>query len=135
MKTVVTSGYFNPLHIGHLSLLTAAKKLGDRLVVIVNNDWQVELKGSVPFMNAVHRAAIVSALRCVDEVVISTDMGRSVINTLNGIEFDIFAKGGDSTPSNTPEERYCLENGKEIMYRVGGDKIESSSHLIKMAQV
>jgi len=65
---VAVSGYFNPLHVGHLEMIEKSKKLGDKLVVIVNNDAQVKLKGSVPFMTLADRVKIISALRAVDEV-------------------------------------------------------------------
>lgn len=124
MKRICTSGYFNCLHIGHILLLEEAKKLGDWLTVIVNNDEQVKLKGSKPFMKEIERCAIIKALRCVDEVVLSIDADRTILKTLTMIKPDIFAKGGDSTPDNVPEKGIC-----EIVYGVGGDKIQSSSWL------
>ncbi len=124
MVKICTSGYFNPVHIGHIRLLEEAKKLGDYLVVIVNNDAQVKLKGSKPFMKEIERCAIIKALRCVDEVVLSIDTDRTIIKTLTMIQPDIFAKGGDSTPDNVPEKGIC-----EIVYGIGGGKIQSSSWL------
>jgi len=67
-KVVITSGYFNPIHIGHINLIKEAKALGDFLVVIVNNDEQVKAKGSVPFMSAQERMAIIKDIKHVDEV-------------------------------------------------------------------
>lgn len=130
MKIVCTSGYFNPLHKGHLALLREARKLGDKLVVIVNNDEQVKLKGSKPFMDARERAEIVDALKDVDEVYISVDNDRTVRRTLGMLNADVFAKGGDSTPENTPERALCEERGIEIVYNVGGEKVQSSSTLL-----
>lgn len=124
---VVTSGYFNPIHIGHIKLLKEAKKLGDKLIVIVNNDEQVKLKGSTPFMNELERAEIVANIKCVDGVVVSIDNDRTVSKTLKLLKPDIFAKGGDSTPDNTPER----DLGINIIYGVGGNKIQSSSWLKK----
>ena len=129
MITVVTSGYFNPLHVGHIKLLEEANKLGGRLIVIVNNDKQVLLKGSKVFMNEKERCAIVKALRCVDEVVLSIDTDRTICQTLKMIKPNIFAKGGDSTPENVPEQDICGKCGIEIIYNVGGGKIQSSSWL------
>ncbi len=129
MITVCTSGYFNPLHMGHVRLLEEARKLGDRLVVIVNNDKQVALKGSKPFMNELERCEIVRALGCVDEVVLSLDEDRSVCKTLAMVKPDIFAKGGDSTPDNVPEQSLCDSMGTQIVFGVGGEKIQSSSWL------
>jgi cytidyltransferase-like protein len=125
MIKVCTSGYFNPLHKGHVKLLQEAKALGNYLVVIVNNDIQVGLKGSKRFMDEQERCEIVKALRCVDEVVLSIDTDRTVCETIKLIKPDIFAKGGDSTPDNVPEKDLV----PAIVYNVGGDKIQSSSTL------
>lgn len=127
---IVTSGYFNPLHVGHLDLIREAKKLG-HLTVIVNNDKQVKVKGSFPFMNEVERVEIIKALRDVDEVVLSFDTDGTILRTLKSLEFDVFAKGGDSVEANTPEVSYCMSLGKKIIFNVGGGKRQSSSTLIK----
>ena len=124
MIIVATSGYFNPLHKGHVRLLEEAKSLGDKLIVRVNNDKQVLLKGSKVFMDEQERCAIVKALRCVDEVILSIDTDRTVCKTLEMIKPNIFAKGGDSIPANVPESKIC-----KVVYCVGGDKIQSSSWL------
>src|SRR5680860_1612476 len=98
---VAVSGYFNPLHVGHLEMIKKAKKLGDKLVVIVNNDKQVALKKRVPFMSELDRVSIVKALRDVDRVVLAIDDYRwldgeiPVIKTLAKLRPDIFANGGD----------------------------------------
>jgi cytidyltransferase-like protein len=126
-KIICTSGYFNPLHIGHLKLLEESKKLGDYLVVIVNNDEQVKLKGSKVFMNQEERMEIVKAIRYVDKVILSIDTDRTVIKTLSRLNPDLFVKGGDSTENNVPEK----ELGIKVLLGVGGDKIQSSSWLKK----
>ncbi len=132
-KIVVTSGYFNPLHVGHLECFTLAKELGDYLIVIVNSDAQVKLKGSVPFMSQEDRMAIVEALRVVDEVVLSIDTDGSVCKTLEMIykerPFHIFAKGGDRMSSNIPEAILCDKLGIQIADGLGA-KVRSSSGLI-----
>lgn len=125
MKIVATSGYFNPLHIGHLNLIKEAKALGDYLVVIVNNNEQVKLKGSKIFQDEKERVEIVKALKYVDKVILSIDKDRTIRETLKTINPDIFAKGGDSTPENTPEK----DLGIKVVYNVGGSKIQSSSWL------
>ena len=124
MIKVCTSGYMNPLHKGHLQLLKEAKALGDYLIVIVNNDRQVALKGSKVFMDEQERCEIVSAIKYVDEVILSIDEDRTVCKTLELIKPDIFAKGGDSTDENVPEKGIC-----PIVFGVGGGKIQSSSWL------
>jgi cytidyltransferase-like protein len=126
-KIICTSGYFNPLHIGHLKLLEESKKLGDYLVVIVNNDEQVKLKGSKVFMNQEERMEIVKAIRYVDKVILSIDTDRTVMKTLSRLNPDLFVKGGDSTEDNVPEK----ELGIKVLLGVGGGKIQSSSWLKK----
>jgi len=144
MKIAIVSGYFNPLHVGHLDYLETAKKISDKLIVIVNNDHQVSLKGSTPFMTEEDRIRIVSALRCVDGVYLSTDKDASVLGTLkhvlvqnqaNGRNHFMFCNGGDRSNTNTPEERLCSSNSYNLtsVYNVGGNKAESSSVLINNA--
>lgn len=129
MKIVCTSGYFNPLHIGHLRLLEEAKSLGEYLIVIVNNDEQVKLKGSKEFQDEQERMEIVKAIKYVDQVVLSIDKDRTISETLKMIRPTIFAKGGDSTLENTPELYVCNEMGTKVVFNVGGSKIQSSSWL------
>ncbi len=128
---VAVSGYFNPLHIGHIRHLKEAKKLGTELVVIVNSDYQVKLKGSVPFMPEKERMEIVAALKPVDKVVLAVDQDGSVCKSLELIKPDIFAKGGDRTKDNIPEVPVCEKLGIEMIFNVGGGKVQSSSWLIQ----
>ena len=129
---VAISGYFNPIHVGHLELLEAAKKLGDYLVVIVNNDEQVELKGSIPFMTLEDRVEIVKAIKGVDEVFISIDQDKSVCKSLQAIKPDIFAQGGDRNEGNIPEAEICRKLNIKMIDGCG-KKIRSSSILLKDA--
>ncbi len=129
MKIVCTSGYYNPLHKGHLSLLENAKEYGDFLIVIVNNDEQVKLKGSKVFMDEMERMEILKSVKYVDAVMLSIDKDRTIKETLKLIKPNVFIKGGDSTPENTPELELCKELGIEVIFNVGGDKIQSSSWL------
>ena len=141
MRVVIISGYFNPIHTGHLDYIKAASKLGDKLVVIVNNDEQVKLKGSVPFMDVYDRIRIVNAIKGVDRVVLSIDTEKSVTKTIDSIyneyavnyDFDsmIFANGGDVTPSNSREEYFCQSIRVDTAYNIGGKKSQSSSELLK----
>jgi len=131
--TVAVSGYFNPLHVGHLEMIEKAKKLGDRLVAIVNNDYQVKLKGSVPFMNQTDRIKIVSAIKHVDKVFLSIDRDASVCKSLVKIKPDIFAKSGDRNASNIPEVGVCRRYNIKIVDKGLGKKIRSSSTLIAEA--
>ncbi len=128
---VVVSGYFNPLHVGHVRYFKEAKKLGTKLIVIINTDEQVRMKGSTLFMEEEERAEIVSSLKPVNDVVISIDKDKTVCKTLELIKPDIFAKGGDSTLDNVPEKEVCERLGIKMVLGVGGGKIQSSSWLIK----
>ena len=144
MKIAIVSGYFNPLHVGHLDYMEAAKELADKLIVIVNSDFQVTLKGSTPFMREEDRIRIIKSLKTVDKVYLSTDRDTSVVETLKYLvvqnqacgrnEF-LFCNGGDRSGTNTPEERLCRGNSHQLtsVYNVGGNKTQSSSYLISKA--
>ena len=130
-KIVCCSGYFDPLHVGHIEYFKKSKELGDILMVIVNNDTQAILKKGKPFMPMEERMAIVAELECVDTVVKSLDDDRTVCITLQMIEPkpDYFCNGGDQTNEIIPEALVCVERGIEM--RDGfGEKIQSSSWLI-----
>lgn len=139
MKTlVIVSGYFNPLHKGHVEYLYRSKELGDSLLVIVNNDVQRALKGSKPFMSESERRTIIQALKPVDYSVICIDQSRSVSETVQQVYTDfkdrydrfIFANGGDQTEQTIPETEVCNKLGIEMVFGLG-DKIQSSSWLLK----
>jgi len=131
MIKVAVSGYFNPLHKGHVRMIREAKRLGDHLTVIVNSDQQVILKGSVPFMTDIERCEIISALRDVDDVIVSIDDDKTVCKTLRKVRPDIFANGGDRrNESDIPEAQVCEDIGASMVFNVGGDKIQSSSELL-----
>jgi len=125
-RTVVASGYFDPIHVGHIEYLEMAAKLGDKLVVIVNNDNQATLKKGAPFMTEEDRLKIVSSLKCVDEVFLSIDEDPTVCKSLQAVNPDIFAKGGDRFIDEIPEATTCKEIGAEIVDGLGM-KIRSSS--------
>ncbi|MDI3496481.1 MAG: proteasome regulatory subunit [Patescibacteria group bacterium] len=130
---VAVSGYFNPLHVGHLEMIEKAKKLGDKLVAIVNNDYQVKLKGSVPFMSAADRVRIIGALRAVDEVFLAIDKDKTVCQSLAKINPDIFANGGDRKNINdVPEYLICKKLGIKMVDGLGR-KIRASSKMIAQA--
>ena len=128
MKIVATSGYFDPLHVGHLECLEKASKLGDKLIVIVNSDLQAKLKKGESFMKEEDRMKIVSTLDCVDEVFLSIDTDKSQCESLKYLKPDIFAKGGDRMSDEIPESKICKEIGIKIIDGLG-KKIRSSSDL------
>ncbi len=129
MIKVAASGYFNPLHKGHVEYLQKAKSLGDYLIVIINNDKQRALKNSKEFMDEQERMFIVSALKCVDEVFLSIDQDTSVCESLAAIQPNIFAKGGDRFSSEIPESKICKQLGISIVDGLG-EKVQSSSWLL-----
>jgi cytidyltransferase-like protein len=131
-KIVCVSGYFDPIHVGHIEYFKKSKKIGDKLMVIVNNDEQATLKKGKPFMPADERIELIKELRCVDFVVKSIDTDRTVCKTLETVEPkpDYFCNGGDQNNNTIPEGDVC--NKRNIELRDGfGDKIQSSSWLIK----
>ena len=126
LTVVAASGYFDPLHVGHIEYLEEAKKLGDKLIVIVNNDEQAVLKKGKPFMSQGDRLKIVKSLRCVDEAFISIDNNSSVCESLRLAKPHIFANGGDRKQEEIPEAGVCEELGIEMVDGLG-EKIRSSS--------
>ena len=139
MKTlVIVSGYFNPIHKGHIEYLNRSKELGDELIVIVNSDLQRELKGSKEFMKEDERLMIVKSLKPVDIAYLAIDQDRSVKKTIERLHevhaqfFDrvVFANGGDQTQKTIPETEVCDRLGIQMVFGLG-DKIQSSSWLLK----
>lgn len=130
MKKVAISGYFDPIHVGHLELIKKAKALGDYLIVIVNNDCQSVLKKGKPFIKQDERMKIVEAIKGVDEVFLSVDKDKSICESLRKVNPDVFANGGDRHQEEIPEAVVCKELGIEMIDGLG-DKIQSSSDLIK----
>jgi len=131
-KIVCVSGYFDPIHVGHLEYFKKSKKIGTTLMVIINNDKQAILKKGKPFMPVDERVKIIKELRCVDIVVKSIDTDRTVCKTLETVEPkpDYFCNGGDQNNHTIPETEVCNKRGIEL--RDGfGNKIQSSSWLIK----
>ena len=132
--SVAVSGYFDPIHIGHLEYLRMAKELGDSLVVIVNNNYQCKLKKGKHFMDENDRVEIVKALRFVDEVFLSVDNDRTVCKSLEEIKPDIFANGGDRATSEVPETPVCKKFNIKMVDGLG-DKIRSSSSLTGLSEI
>ena len=136
-KVIIVSGYFNPLHKGHLELFEKAKTKGDALWVIVNSDLQRELKGSKVFMDEDERLIIVKAIGIVDKALVSIDKDKTQCASLSylakqyGADYDLFfANGGDQNNDSIPEMSICKEVGIELIEGLG-DKIQSSSWLLK----
>ena len=128
MKVVAVSGYFDPIHVGHLEYLKMAKNLGDKLIVIVNSDYQAGLKKGTSFMPEDDRLEIVKSLRCVDEVFLSIDKDKSVCKSLEYLKPDIFANGGDRSLNEIPETAVMKKYNIEMIDGLGM-KIRSSSQI------
>ena len=135
-KAVIVSGYFNPLHKGHLELFEKAKEKGDMLIVIVNNDKQREMKGSKFFQDEEERIRIIRALSIVDIAWISIDEDSTQNATLKlmiskfGESLKLaFANGGDQSNNTIPERKLCEQFGIELIDGLG-EKIQSSSWLL-----
>ena len=130
---VATGGGVDPIHKGHIRLLKEAKKLGTKLVVILNNDEQLKKKkGKTFYPSQSERQEILESIKYVDEVIIDPDTNVTCEEALRLIQPDIYAKGGDRTPGNMAQMEIdvCNELGIRIVYGVGGEKIQSSSWLI-----
>lgn len=137
MRTVIVSGYFNPLHGGHLDMIEAAATLGDKLIVVVNNDTQqIQKKGKV-ILDENNRTRLMAALRDVDEVFVSIDQDMSQIKTLEMIAKKypddelLFANGGDRDSEKAiPEGEVCRTYNIEMIFGVGGvEKADSSTRI------
>ena len=136
-KVVIVSGYFNPIHKGHIEYFNNAKAIADELFVIVNNDHQRDLKGSKEFQKEEERMIIVSSIKAVDKAILSIDQDRTVCTTLKmiadkyGHEYELaFANGGDQNNETIPERQICNNTGINLIDGLG-EKIQSSSWLLK----
>jgi cytidyltransferase-like protein len=135
-KAIIVSGYFNPIHKGHIEYFNNAKENGEKLIVIVNSDHQRALKGSKEFQNEDERLFIVSNVKCVDQVFLSIDQDKTVCETIKLIHQQLsnnyqlaFANGGDQNNNSIPEVPICIELGIDLIDGLG-EKIQSSSWLL-----
>ena len=132
-KLVAVSGGFDPIHVGHVRMIQAASLIGD-VVVIVNSDEWLNRKKGYSFMPFEERAEIIESIRGVVAVIKADDEDGTVCQTLRELKPDVFANGGDRVNDNTPEGAVCNELGVEMMWNVGGEKIQSSSWLVRDAK-
>ncbi len=141
---VAVSGGFDPLHVGHVRMFAKAKALGDKLVVILNNDNWLKLKKGFSFMPESERKELIENIRWVDKVVISSHKMNSKDMScgaeLRKIKPDIFANGGDRNVKDSKDpksslfkdEKVCREIGTKMIFNVGhGGKVQSSSWLLE----
>lgn len=136
MKIVIVSGYFNPLHGGHLDMIESARAMGDKLIAIVNNDKQQLLKKGKIILDEKNRLRLMRALRDVDQVVLSIDEDPTQIKTLEMIAIQhpgdelIFANGGDrNSESAIPETEVCKRYNIEMRFDAGEGKPDSSTRI------
>jgi len=136
-KAIIVSGYFNPIHKGHLEYFNNATAIADKLFVIVNNDHQRALKYSKEFQDENEHMIIVSNIKAVDKAILSIYTDRTVCATIKmiaeqyGSEFELgFANGGDQNNDTIPERSVCEEMNVALIDGLG-DKIQSSSWLFK----
>ena len=134
MKKIAISGYFDPIHLGHIEYINNAKKLGVWLVVIVNNNNQCALKKGKYFMDERDRVLIVKNLKAVDEVFLSIDKDKTVSKSLEKLKPSVFANGGDRKNYEIPESKICNLHGIKIIDGLG-DKIRSSSDLTGIIEI
>ena len=139
-KAIIVSGYFNPIHKGHIELFHNAKLYGDKLIVIVNNDKQRLLKGSKEFMLEEERLLIINELEVTDIVMLSIDKDSTVCKTIEKVYNNYsnlynlyFANGGDQDNKSIPEVSTCDSLGIKLLEGLG-DKIQSSSWLLNKSK-
>ena len=129
-KTVMVSGGFDPVHVGHLRMFQEAATLGSLIVVLNSDDW-LERKKGYSFMSFEDRKEIIEGFSCVWKVVSVDDSDDTVIDALHKYQPNVFANGGDRFAKNTPESTICEKLEIESFWGVGGEKIRSSSDLVK----
>lgn len=139
-NVVAVSGYFDPLHHGHIDYLQKAKALArtadgpGTLWVIINSDAQAAKKKGKEFMPAKERLKLVRSLRCVDACVIAPDEDETVVQAIKAIHPDVFAIGLDEGPDYMAAEReICKEMGIKVVCPLGL-RIQSSTFLIQRAK-
>jgi len=131
-KTIMVSGGFDPLHIGHLRMIKEAAKYG-KVIVVANSDaWLLRKKGYI-FMPWTERKEIIEGYAEVDRVEAVDDSDGSVCEAIRRLRPTYFANGGDRTNKNTPEMAVCDELGITMLWEVGGGKIQSSSEMVANA--
>ena len=130
-KTIMVSGGFDPVHIGHIRMILDAARYGDVIVVANSDDWLFRKKGFV-FMEFEQRAEILAAIKGVVKVSGVDDTDGTVCEAIRRLKPDMFANGGDRRKNNTPEQDVCEELGVQMLWAVGGeDKANSSSDLVE----
>jgi len=129
-KTIVISGGMDPIHVGHIKMIKAAAELGRVIVVLNSDEWLVRKKGFA-FMSFEERKYLLENIKGVSEVSDVDDSDGTVCEALQRLKPDMFGNGGDRTSDNTPEKEVCLDIGIRMVWNLGGEKIQSSSDLVR----
>ena len=129
-KLIAVSGGFDPVHVGHVRMIQAAAKLGDVIIFANSDEWLIRKKG-YSFMKFEERAEILESFKGVIGVVEAEALDGTVCSTISLIRPDVFANGGDRKGDNTPEVELCKKLGIELVWNVGGEKVQSSSSLVE----
>jgi len=128
-KTVMVSGGFDPIHVGHIRMIVEAAKHGNVIVVANSDEWLFRKKGYT-FMGFQERKEILMSIKGVIDVVSVNDEDGTVCSALMEYKPTFFANGGDRNDKNTPEKLVCDELGIKMLWNIGGQKIQSSSELV-----
>lgn len=129
-KKIALSGGFDPMHSGHVRMIKAAAEHGDVVIILNSDEWLLRKKGYV-FMTWKERAEILSSIKGVESVVPVDDADGTVCKSLEELQPDYFGNGGDRTEDNTPEKQVCERLNIQMVWNLGGGKIQSSSELVR----
>jgi cytidyltransferase-like protein len=130
MKTIALSGGFDPTHVGHLRMMQEASKFGHVIIILNSDVWLMRKKGYI-FMSYEERKEILEGFSCVSEVVSVDDSDNTVCEAIDRLRPDYFGNGGDRKNDNVPELDLCKKLGIELVWNLGGPKIQSSSDLVQ----
>lgn len=130
MKTIALSGGFDPTHVGHLRMMQEASKLGHVIIILNSDVWLMRKKGYT-FMSYEERKEVLEGFSCVSEVVLVDDSDNTVCEAIDRLRPDYFGNGGDRKNNNVPEVDLCVKLGVELVWNLGGPKIQSSSDLVQ----
>ena len=131
---IVVSGGFDPIHVGHVRMISAASKLGSITVVLNSDEWLMRKKGYI-FMPWKERAEIIGSIRGVESVIAVNDKDGTVCEALERLRPALFGNGGDRTSKNTPEIALCKKLGIEMVWRLGGNKTQSNINLVPASNI
>lgn len=128
-KIIALSGGFDPIHIGHVRMIQDAAEMGRVWIYLNTDEWLVRKKG-FSFMSFKDRAEILFAIKGVEMVVPASDEDGTVCKSLEVFKPSMFGNGGDRKEGNTPEKTTCEALGIQMVFNLGGEKVQSSSYLV-----